>query len=93
MYGGGGGGGGGSDESEINEESSERSRFNHEIIQRLRYVLWSVGTEVHSCPVGKNRGSLNEATSALDSQSERVVQDALERVMVGRTSVAITEGM
>ncbi|KAG5381685.1 hypothetical protein IGI04_033155 [Brassica rapa subsp. trilocularis] len=32
---------------------------------------------------------LDEATSALDSQSERVVQDALERVMIGRTSVVI----
>ncbi|EOA25992.1 hypothetical protein CARUB_v10019381mg [Capsella rubella] len=32
---------------------------------------------------------LDEATSALDSQSERVVQDALERLMVGRTSVVI----
>ncbi|CAH8384977.1 unnamed protein product [Eruca vesicaria subsp. sativa] len=32
---------------------------------------------------------LDEATSALDSQSERVVQDELERVMVGRTSVVI----
>uniref|UniRef100_A0A0D3E6E5 Uncharacterized protein n=1 Tax=Brassica oleracea var. oleracea TaxID=109376 RepID=A0A0D3E6E5_BRAOL len=32
---------------------------------------------------------LDEATSALDSQSERVVQEALERVMVGRTSVVI----
>ncbi|WZZ74257.1 hypothetical protein YC2023_085627 [Brassica napus] len=32
---------------------------------------------------------LDEATSALDSQSERMVQDALERVMVGRTSVVI----
>ena len=32
---------------------------------------------------------LDEATSALDTQSERVVQDALERVMVGRTSVVI----
>ena len=32
---------------------------------------------------------LDEATSALDSQSERVVQDALERVMVGRTSIVI----
>ncbi|OUZ99279.1 ABC transporter-like [Macleaya cordata] len=28
---------------------------------------------------------LDEATSALDSQSEKVVQEALERVMVGRT--------
>ncbi|KAF3444717.1 hypothetical protein FNV43_RR14410 [Rhamnella rubrinervis] len=32
---------------------------------------------------------LDEATSALDSQSEKVVQDALERVMVGRTSVVV----
>ncbi|KAL3525996.1 hypothetical protein ACH5RR_014368 [Cinchona calisaya] len=32
---------------------------------------------------------LDEATSALDSQSEKLVQDALERVMVGRTSVIV----
>ncbi|EOA25505.1 hypothetical protein CARUB_v10018848mg [Capsella rubella] len=32
---------------------------------------------------------LDEATSALDNQSERIVQDALERLMVGRTSVVI----
>ncbi|KAF9623240.1 hypothetical protein IFM89_000729 [Coptis chinensis] len=32
---------------------------------------------------------LDEATSALDSQSEKVVQDALDRVMVGRTSVVV----
>ncbi|XAR51802.1 Xenobiotic-transporting ATPase [Bertholletia excelsa] len=32
---------------------------------------------------------LDEATSALDSQSEMVVQDALEKVMVGRTSVVV----
>ena len=32
---------------------------------------------------------LDEATSALDSQSEKVVQDALERVMIGRTSVVV----
>lgn len=32
---------------------------------------------------------LDEATSALDAESERVVQDALERVMVNRTTVAV----
>ncbi|WOG93366.1 hypothetical protein DCAR_0312650 [Daucus carota subsp. sativus] len=32
---------------------------------------------------------LDEATSALDSQSEKMVQDALECVMVGRTSVVV----
>ncbi|XP_028778647.1 ABC transporter B family member 15-like [Neltuma alba] len=39
----------------------------------------------------KNPGVLllDEATSALDNQSERAVQEALERVMVGRTSVVV----
>ncbi|KAL6518888.1 ABC transporter B member 15 [Orobanche hederae] len=32
---------------------------------------------------------LDEATSALDTQSEKVVQDALERVMAGRTSIVV----
>ncbi|CAM0946790.1 unnamed protein product [Alopecurus aequalis] len=32
---------------------------------------------------------LDEATSALDSQSEKVVHEALERVMVGRTSMVV----
>ncbi|XP_049397152.1 ABC transporter B family member 15-like [Solanum stenotomum] len=32
---------------------------------------------------------LDKATSALDSQSEKLVQEALERVMVGRTSVVV----
>eukprot|EP00850_Spirogloea_muscicola_P019763 SM000198S05334 [mRNA] locus=s198:71017:85178:- [translate_table: standard] len=32
---------------------------------------------------------LDEATSALDTESERVVQDALDKLMVGRTTVVI----
>lgn len=32
---------------------------------------------------------LDEATSALDTESERIVQEALERLMVGRTSFVI----
>lgn len=32
---------------------------------------------------------LDEATSALDTESERLVQDALERLMHSRTTIAI----
>jgi subfamily B ATP-binding cassette protein MsbA len=32
---------------------------------------------------------LDEATSSLDSESEKLVQDALERLMVGRTTLVI----
>lgn len=32
---------------------------------------------------------LDEATSALDAQSEKVVQDALDRIMVGRTTIVV----
>ena len=32
---------------------------------------------------------LDEATSALDSESERLVQDALDKLMIGRTSFVI----
>jgi ATP-binding cassette subfamily B (MDR/TAP) protein 1 len=32
---------------------------------------------------------LDEATSALDAQSERIVQEALEKVMVGRSTIVV----
>lgn len=32
---------------------------------------------------------LDEATSALDAESERIVQDALDRVMVNRTTIVV----
>lgn len=32
---------------------------------------------------------LDEATSALDAESERIVQEALDRVMINRTTVVV----
>ncbi|KAK8936678.1 putative multidrug resistance protein [Platanthera zijinensis] len=36
---------------------------------------------------------LDEATSAIDAQSERIVNEALERVMVGRTTVVVAHNL
>uniref|UniRef100_A0A0D3DC25 Uncharacterized protein n=1 Tax=Brassica oleracea var. oleracea TaxID=109376 RepID=A0A0D3DC25_BRAOL len=72
------------DESEIIEAAKAANA--HEFITSL-----SNGYDTNCGDSYRNPSVLllDEATSALDSQSERMVQDALERVMVGRTSVVI----
>ena len=42
-----------------------------------------------TCPKGLEGLLLDEATSALDAQSEHAVQQALARLMAGRTTVVI----
>lgn len=90
------------DEAEIIEAA--RVANAHEFIASLRdgYDTWCGDRGVQLSGGQKQRIAiaraivknprvllLDEATSALDSQSEKVVQDALERVMVGRTSVVV----
>ncbi|CAN6876284.1 unnamed protein product [Brassica oleracea] len=85
------------DESEIIEAAKAANA--HEFITSLsngydtncgdRGVQPSGGQKQRIALCGYSSTRPCEATSALDSQSERMVQDALERVMVGRTSVVI----
>ena len=90
------------DESEIIEAA--RAANAHDFIAGLKngYDTWCGDRGVQLSGGQKQRVAiarailknpavllLDEATSALDSQSEKVVQDALERVMVGRTSVVV----
>ncbi|OAY25782.1 ABC transporter B family member 15 [Manihot esculenta] len=90
------------DESEIIEAAKAANA--HDFITGLKdgYDTWCGGRGVQLSGGQKQRIAiarailknpavllLDEATSALDSQSEKVVQDALERVMVGRTSVVV----
>ena len=51
--------------------------------QRQRVVI--ARAMLADCPILV----LDEATSALDSESERLVQEALERLMAGRTSIVV----
>jgi ABC-type multidrug transport system fused ATPase/permease subunit len=51
--------------------------------QRQRIAIAQSGIE------GSRILILDEATSSLDSESERLVQDALEKLMQGRTSIVI----
>ncbi|CAN0857563.1 ABC transporter B family member 15 [Linum grandiflorum] len=90
------------DESEIAEAAKAANA--HEFIAGLKdgYDTWCGDRGVQLSGGQKQRIAiarailrnpavllLDEATSALDSRSEKVVQEALERVMVGRTSVVV----
>uniref|UniRef100_A0A3Q7J9M2 ABC transmembrane type-1 domain-containing protein n=1 Tax=Solanum lycopersicum TaxID=4081 RepID=A0A3Q7J9M2_SOLLC len=59
-------------------------------------MVWGQGTALNRRPKIENRDSScnikkskDEATSGLDDQLEKLAQVAVERVMVGRTSVVV----
>jgi len=90
--------------SEEEIENAARSANAHGFISSLKdgYDTWCGERGLHLSGGQKQRIAiarailknhaillLDEATSALDSQSEQVVQEALDRVMIGRTSVVV----
>ncbi|CAO2037485.1 unnamed protein product [Urochloa humidicola] len=90
--------------SEEEIESAARYANAHDFISSLKdgYDTWCGERGVQSSGGQKQRIAiarailknpaillLDEATSALDSHSEMVVQEALDRVLVGRTSVVV----
>ena len=64
---------------------------------RGEYALYYEGgngnytTHDDAAPIPEQTGKLilDEATSALDTESEKIVQDALDKLMIGRTSFVI----
>lgn len=90
--------------TEVEIENAARSANAHDFISNLKdgYGTWCGERGVQLSGGQKQRVAiarailknpaimlLDEATSALDSQSENAVQEALDRVMVGRTSVVV----
>ena len=90
--------------SEAEIEDAARSANAHEFISNLKdgYDTWCGDRGFQLSGGQKQRVAiarailknpsillLDEATSALDSQSENVVQEALDRVMIGRTTVVV----
>lgn len=57
--------------------------------RRGLYMLLSRSAPILSVLLNPLLLLLDEATNALDSESERLVQEALDRLMVGRTSVVV----
>ncbi|CAN6232027.1 unnamed protein product [Urochloa humidicola] len=90
--------------SEAEVENAAKSANAHDFISSLKdgYDTWCGDRGVQLSGGQKQRIAiarailknpaillLDEATSALDSQSEKAVQETLDRVMVGRTSVVV----